>query len=62
MHDAVEQSLLKEVATLRDAQERFKMMLEKVVRNRNNAGSEQFPCVILVCSSVHFETVRQRRL
>lgn len=45
MHDAVEQSLLKEVATLRDAQERFKMMLEKVTVINinpccNNAGTE----------------------
>lgn len=47
VHDAVEQSLLKEVATLRDAQERFKMMLEKVVTLnmlylRHNAGTKQF--------------------
>lgn len=30
VHDAVEQSLLKEVAILRDCQEKFKMMLDKV--------------------------------
>lgn len=32
VHDSVEQSLLKEVAILRDAQEKFKSMLEKVHR------------------------------
>lgn len=30
VHDAVEQSLLKEVALLRDCQDKFRMMLEKV--------------------------------
>lgn len=30
VHDAVEQSLLKEVATLRECQDKFRNMLEKV--------------------------------
>ncbi|CAH2091517.1 unnamed protein product [Euphydryas editha] len=41
VHDAVEQSLLKEVATLRECQDKFRNMLEKVRQQSKNCRATQ---------------------
>lgn len=44
VHDAVEQSLLKEVSLLRECQDKFRMMLEKVKFTIYSAASNTYAC------------------